>query len=70
MLIQKFGGSSLAGMKGFLAAASIISEAAKDEKVIAVLSAVYGITDLLENAITSAVEGQDFKAALQLIEDK
>ena len=70
MLIQKFGGSSLAGMKGFLAAASIISEAAKDEKVIAVLSAVYGITDLLENAITAAVEGQDFKAALQIIEDK
>lgn len=70
MLIQKFGGSSLAGMEGFLAAAGIISQAAKDEKVVAVLSAVYGITDLLENAITAAVEGQDFRAALQLIEDK
>jgi len=70
MLIQKFGGSSLASMDGFIAAAGIISEAAKDEKVIAVLSAVYGITDLLENAITAAVEGGDFKAALQRIEDK
>ena len=70
MLIQKFGGSSLASMEGFNAAASIISKAAKDEKVIAVLSAVYGITDLLEKAISAAVEGNDFKAALQRIEDK
>ena len=70
MLIQKFGGSSLESMKGFIAAAAIISEAAKDEKVIAVLSAVYGITDLLENAITAAVEGDDFRAALQRIEDR
>lgn len=70
VLIQKFGGSSLAGMQGFIAAADIISNAAKDEKVVAVLSAVYGITDLLENAITAAVEGGDYKAALQHIEDK
>lgn len=70
MLIQKFGGSSLASMEGFIAAAGIISEAAHTEKVIAVLSAVYGITDLLENAISAAVEGADFVAALQRVEDK
>jgi len=70
MLIQKFGGSSLASVEGFSAAAGIISNAAKTEKVIAVLSAVYGITDLLEKAISDAVEGKDFKAALQRIEDK
>ena len=38
MLIQKFGGSSLADMDGFIAAAGIISRAAADEKVVGVLS--------------------------------
>ena len=68
MLIQKFGGSSLANIEGFLAAAGIISDAARDEKVVAVLSAVYGVTDLLEAAIATAVGGDDFKAVLANIE--
>jgi len=70
MLIQKFGGSSLVSLKGFLAAAGIISDAASDEKVIVVLSAVYGITDLLEKAITTAVEGGDFRVVLNSVRDK
>ena len=70
MLIQKFGGSSLANLDSFIAAAAIISKAAGDEKVVVVLSAMYGITDLLEAAITAAVEGGDFKAALQTINEK
>ncbi len=70
MLIQKFGGSSLANLDSFIAAAAIISKAAGDEKVVVVLSAMYGITDLLEAAITAAVEGGDFKAAMQTINDK
>jgi len=70
MLIQKFGGSSLASVKGFLAAADIISDVARDEKVIVVLSAVYGITDLLEKAITSAVSGDDFRLVLDDAEGK
>ncbi len=70
MLVQKFGGSSLASLDSFTAAAAIISNAARDEKVVVVLSAMYGITDLLENAITAAVEGKDFKAVLASISDK
>ncbi|GMR15251.1 MAG: bifunctional aspartate kinase/homoserine dehydrogenase I [Gammaproteobacteria bacterium] len=70
MLIQKFGGSSLASMQGFLAAADIIGDAASDEKVVVVLSAVNGITDLLEKAIVAAVQGDDFRAVLNRIEDK
>jgi len=70
MLIQKFGGSSLANVKGFFAAAGLISDAATDEKVIVVLSAVFGITDLLEEAITAAVRGDDFKHALNRAEEK
>ncbi len=70
MLIQKFGGSSLAGIEGFQAAAGIISNAANDEKVVVVLSAVYGVTDLLEEAINAAVQGGDFKIVLGRIEEK
>ena len=70
MLIQKFGGSSLADLEGFTAAADIISKAAGDEKVVVVLSAMYGVTDLLENAIKAAIAGDDFKVVLESINDK
>jgi aspartokinase/homoserine dehydrogenase 1 len=70
MLIQKYGGSSLANLESFISAAAIISKAAADEKVVVVLSAMFGVTDLLEAAITAAVEGGDFKAVLQKIHDK
>ena len=70
MLIQKFGGSSLASMDGFAAAAGIISKAAVTEKVVVVLSAMYGVTDLLESAIKTAIAGDDFKAVLDGISEK
>jgi len=70
MLIQKFGGSSLASMEGFVAAAGIISNAAGTEKVVVVLSAMYGVTDLLENAIKTAITGDDFRAVLEEISKK
>jgi len=70
MLIQKYGGTSLADLKGFIAAADIISKAASDEKVVVVLSAMYGVTDLLQDAIQAAIEGGDFKAVLESIHDK
>lgn len=67
MLVQKFGGSSLADIDGFVAAAGIISRAAVSEKVVVVLSAMYGVTDLLENSINEAIAGGDFKAVLDSI---
>ena len=70
MLIQKFGGSSLADIDGFIAAAGIISRAAASEKVVVVLSAMYGVTDLLENAIKTAIAGDDYKAVLESIRDR
>jgi len=69
MLVQKFGGSSLTGVKGFLAAAGIISSAAAKQKVVAVLSAVYGITDQLESAISAAANGENFRDVLVGIHD-
>ncbi len=70
MLIQKFGGSSLAGLEGFVAAAGIISKAARDEKVVVVLSAMYGVTDLLEGAVKAAIAGDDFRTILESISNK
>ena len=70
MLIQKYGGSSLADQNGFIAAAGIISDAAKDENVVVVLSAMYGVTDLLESSIKAATEGGDFRAVLDSIDTK
>jgi aspartokinase len=37
MLVQKYGGSSLADLEGFIAAADIISNAARNEQVVVVL---------------------------------
>ena len=70
MLIQKFGGSSLADIEGFIAATNIIGHAANDEKVVVVLSAMYGVTDLLEDAIKVAIKGDDFRAVLDKINNK
>ena len=70
MLVQKFGGSSLADIGGFVAAAGIISRAAASEKVVVVLSAMYGVTDLLENAIKAAIAGDDYKAVVESIREK
>lgn len=70
MLIQKFGGTSLADKDSFTAAADIISKAARDEQVVVVLSAMYGVTDLLESAIKVAVQGGDFLAVLEKLNSK
>ena len=70
MIVQKFGGSSLADLDGFVAAASIISNAAANEKVVVVLSAMFEVTDLLEAAINTAIEGGDFKTVVKKISEK
>ena len=57
LIVQKFGGTSLADLKGFNASADIIEKHAAGRRVIVVLSAVKGVTDLLLEAIDTAVEG-------------
>jgi aspartokinase/homoserine dehydrogenase 1 len=57
LLVQKFGGTSLADLKGFNASADVIESYAAGRRVIVVLSAVKGVTDLLLAAIDTAVEG-------------
>lgn len=64
MLVQKFGGTSLADLDGFVASAHIISSFAREEQVIVVLSAVAGVTDLLEKGIDAAISGSGFSGVL------
>jgi aspartokinase/homoserine dehydrogenase 1 len=59
LLVQKFGGTSLADLAGFEASAEVIGRYADSYHVIVVLSAVKGVTDLLLAAIDTAVEGDD-----------
>jgi len=63
-LVQKFGGTSLADLKGFEASADVIGQYATGQQVIVVLSAVKGVTDLLLAAIDTAVDGGDGAAHL------
>jgi aspartokinase/homoserine dehydrogenase 1 len=63
-LVQKFGGTSLADLKGFEASAAVVGRYAAEQQVIVVLSAVKGVTDLLLAAIDTAVEGGDGAAHL------
>ena len=59
ILVQKFGGTSLADLRGFEASAAIIGQYAAERQVVVVLSAVKGVTDLLLAAIDTAVAGED-----------
>lgn len=66
MLVQKFGGSSLANVEGFRASGALVRRFAEEEPVVVVLSAVYGVTNLLIEAIDLAVADEDFT---QVIDD-
>ncbi len=58
LLVQKFGGTSLADLAGFEASAVVIGQCTDTHRVIVVLSAVKGVTDLLLAAIDTAVSGE------------
>ncbi|MFT5140352.1 MAG: aspartokinase/homoserine dehydrogenase 1 [Lysobacterales bacterium] len=66
MLVQKFGGTSLADLKGFQASSTVVKRFAANEPLVAVFSAVAGVTDLLVAAIDAAEAGEDFTPSLQL----
>ncbi|MGD9022072.1 MAG: aspartate kinase, partial [Lysobacterales bacterium] len=67
MLVQKFGGSSLADLDSFISAAAIVAAAGRQEKTVVVLSAMYGITDMLQAAISAAIEGGEYQGELDNI---
>lgn len=70
LLVQKFGGTSLADLAGFEASAAVVGRYAGERQVIVVLSAVRGVTDLLLAAIDTAVEGGNGAGPLQQAIDR
>jgi len=62
LLVQKFGGTSLADFAGFKASADVVEHHGGEGQVIVVLSAVKGVTDLLVAAIDKAVRGESGQA--------
>jgi aspartokinase/homoserine dehydrogenase 1 len=67
MLVQKFGGTSVADTTGFQACGEVVRRHAGDHALIVVLSAVKGVTDLLLAAIDAASDDQSFDAPVEKI---
>ena len=70
LIVQKFGGTSVADFKGISACANVIQHHGGDGQVIVVISAVKGVTDLLEAAIDRAVEGESGREEIDRIIDR
>jgi aspartokinase/homoserine dehydrogenase 1 len=71
MKVLKFGGTSLADRNRFEGAARLVKDAAKEEPVVVVASAVAGTTNRLASLIDSSTRlGVDWAAELRSIEQK
>ena len=57
MKVMKFGGTSVGSVESILSLKNIVEEAAKNERVIVVVSALGGITDRLIKTANLAVNG-------------
>jgi len=55
--VHKFGGTSLGDAERIQTAASLVSDAAEEARIVVVASAMGGVTDILVRAATSAAEG-------------
>jgi aspartokinase/homoserine dehydrogenase 1 len=68
MKVMKFGGTSVADADRIRTAAGLVREAARAGRIVVVLSALQGVTDLLVAAARSAESGSDdFRAALDTL---
>ncbi len=62
IVVQKIGGTSLADLNGFMASADVICSHIASYRVVVVVSAVKGVTDLLEAAILAATGHDESRA--------
>ncbi|HEY7356772.1 MAG TPA: aspartate kinase [Ktedonobacterales bacterium] len=60
MLVVKFGGSSVDTAERILASARVVAEHQRQTKVVAVISAMAGVTDALIQVANAALEGYHF----------
>ncbi len=66
LLVMKFGGTSLGEAARFRDCAEIVSQAAREDRVIVVVSAMAGVTDLIFRTIEAARHGDSGAAETQL----
>ncbi len=64
VLVQKYGGSTLADAAGFEACAGMVEQSVADHRVVVALSAIKGVTNRLLTAIDAAVSGRSSAQAL------
>ena len=71
MIVLKFGGTSVANAENISKTISIVTAALREDKLMVVVSALGGTTDLLLGAGRSAADGKtDYKEKLKLIEER
>jgi aspartokinase/homoserine dehydrogenase 1 len=70
MLVQKFGGTSLASTEKIQIVANIIKQASSSEKVSVILSAMGKVTDELLIIIAAAIENENWQSMLDSLETK
>lgn len=71
MIVIKFGGTSVADAKRIRLVSNIVSQYQEQSQLIIVVSALSGITNLLEESGRLALQGEkDFSQTIQQIEDK
>src|SRR5207302_6106282 len=57
LIVMKFGGTSVGNAERFRQCAAIVSEAAKHDRIVVVVSAMAGVTDLIFKTIEAARSG-------------
>jgi len=70
MLVQKFGGTSLATTENLKSVANIIANTAKSSKMAIVLSAMGKVTDTLIKIIETAKNDGDWQSMIHLLESQ
>ncbi|HZE24689.1 MAG TPA: hypothetical protein VE054_11880, partial [Blattabacteriaceae bacterium] len=57
LIVMKFGGTSVGNAERFRQCAAIIGDAAKHDRIVVVVSAMAGVTDLIFKTIEAARQG-------------
>jgi bifunctional aspartokinase / homoserine dehydrogenase 1 len=66
LIVMKFGGTSVGNAERFRQCAAIVSEAAKRDRIVVVVSAMAGVTDLIFKTIEAARHGDSSATAANL----
>jgi aspartokinase/homoserine dehydrogenase 1 len=66
LIVMKFGGTSVGNAERFRQCAAIVAQAAKQDRIIVVVSAMAGVTDLIFKTIEAARHGDSVETKINL----